>query len=94
VTLSAAPSLLLAGGDKAGVTVTVSDTGVGIPAEDLPYIFERFWRGEKSRSRAGGGSGLGLAIAKQLVEMHGGAVAVESAPSAGSTFHFTLPPQK
>jgi two-component system sensor histidine kinase BaeS len=73
------------------VAVSVSDTGAGIPTEDLPYIFERFWRGEKSRSRAGGGSGLGLAIAKQLVEMHGGSIAVESTPGAGSIFHFTLP---
>jgi two-component system sensor histidine kinase BaeS len=73
------------------VAVSVSDTGAGILAEDLPYIFERFWRGEKSRSRASGGSGLGLAIAKQLVEMHGGSIAVESTPGAGSIFRFTLP---
>jgi signal transduction histidine kinase len=73
------------------VTVSVSDTGAGIPAEDMPYIFERFWRGEKSRSRAGGGSGLGLAIAKHLVEMHGGSIAVESGPGEGSVFCFTLP---
>jgi two-component system OmpR family sensor kinase/two-component system sensor histidine kinase BaeS len=91
VTLSAVQSPPLDEGDKGWVTVTVSDTGVGIPAEDLPYIFERFWRGEKSRSRAGGGSGLGLAIAKHLVEMHGGSIVVESTPGAGSTFRFTLP---
>jgi signal transduction histidine kinase len=74
-----------------GVEISVSDTGVGIQPDDLPYIFERFWRGEKSRSRAGGGSGLGLAIVKQLVEMHGGSIAVKSVPGAGSTFRFTLP---
>jgi len=91
VTLAAAPSPPLLGGEKGGVVVSISDTGAGIPAEDLPHIFERFWRGEKSRSRAGGGSGLGLAIAKQLVEMHGGAIAVESTPGTGSTFRFTLP---
>jgi signal transduction histidine kinase len=91
VTLSAALSPSLPGGDKGGVTISVSDTGTGIPTEELPYIFERFWRGEKSRSRAGGGSGLGLAIAKQLVELHGGSIAVESTPGAGSTFRFTLP---
>jgi len=73
------------------VEVTVADTGVGIPPEDLPYIFERFWRGDKSRSRAGGGSGLGLAIARQLVEMHGGRIGVESTPGQGTRFTFTLP---
>jgi two-component system OmpR family sensor kinase/two-component system sensor histidine kinase BaeS len=84
VTLSAAP-------DDGVVKVSVSDTGSGVPAKDLPYIFERFWRGDRSRSRAGGGSGLGLAIAKQLVEMHRGTVSVESTPGKGSTFGFTLP---
>jgi signal transduction histidine kinase len=86
VTLSAAVS-------KGMVRVTVADTGTGIPPEDLPYIFERFWRGEKSRSRAGGGAGLGLAIAKHLVQAHGGEIGVES-PSEmgeGTTFYFTLP---
>jgi len=73
------------------VEVTVSDTGIGIPAEELSYIFERFWRGEKSRSRTGGGTGLGLAIAKHLVELHGGTIDVQSAPGEGSTFRFTLP---
>jgi signal transduction histidine kinase len=73
------------------IEVTVTDTGIGIPPEDLPYIFERFWRGEKSRSRTGGGTGLGLAIAKQLVEMHGGTIRVESTPGEGSRFRFTLP---
>jgi len=80
------------GGGAGGgmIEVTVTDTGTGVSPEDLPYIFERFWRGEKSRSRAGGGTGLGLAIAKQLVEMHGGMIGVESAPGRGSTFRFTL----
>lgn len=82
---------LSAGVDEGMVRVTVTDTGVGIAAKDLPYIFERFWRGEKSRSRAGGGTGLGLAIARQLVEMHGGRIGVESAPGEGSRFWFTLP---
>lgn len=73
--------------------VTVTDTGPGIPPEDLPYIFERFWRGEKSRSRAGGGAGLGLAIAKYLVQAHGGEIGVESLSEVGEgkTFYFTLP---
>jgi signal transduction histidine kinase len=73
------------------IELAVADTGSGIPPKDLPYIFERFWRGEKSRSRAMGGSGLGLAIAKQLVEMHGSAITVETAPGQGSTFRFSLP---
>jgi signal transduction histidine kinase len=89
----AEPALSAAEGGAGGgmVEVTVADTGTGIPPEDLPYIFERFWRGERSRSRAGGGTGLGLAIAKQLVEMHGGTIRVESAPGKGSAFTFTLP---
>jgi signal transduction histidine kinase len=79
-------------GDGGGmVQVTVADTGTGVPPEALPYIFERFRRGERSRSRAGGGSGLGLAIARQLVEMHGGAIGAESTPGRGSRFWFTLP---
>ena len=72
--------------------ITVSDTGEGIPAEDLPFIFDRFWRGDRSRSHAGGaGSGLGLAIARQLVHAHGGRIAVESTPGRGTTFTIDLP---
>ena len=73
------------------VEVIVSDTGEGIPPEHLPYIFERFYRVNKSRSRATGGTGLGLAIAKQLVEAHGGRIEVESEVGKGSRFTFTLP---
>jgi two-component system OmpR family sensor kinase/two-component system sensor histidine kinase BaeS len=73
------------------VEVSVRDTGVGIPPEDLPHIFERFYRADKSRSRAHGGSGLGLAIVKQLVEMQGGTISVESIPGEGSQFRFILP---
>ncbi len=92
VTLSAAatpPRSGWAEGDM--VEITVADTGMGISPEDLPYIFERFWRGEKSRSRVGGETGLGLAIARQLVELHGGTIGVESAPGGGSKFRVTLP---
>ncbi len=78
-------------GEQSTVKVSVFNTGAGIPAEDLPYVFERFWRGDKSRSRAGGGAGLGLAIAKQLVTAHGGTIGAESAPGRGATFWFTLP---
>ena len=92
VTLSAAlVSPAGSGAEEGKVEVTVADTGTGIPPEELPYIFERFWRGEKSRSRAAGGTGLGLAIARQLVEMHGGTIRVESTPGRGSKFSFTLP---
>ena len=73
------------------VEVKVWDTGAGIAAEDLPYVFERFYRADKSRSRATGGAGLGLAIARQLVEAHGGQIEVESEVGRGTQFTFTLP---
>jgi len=73
------------------VSVSVKDSGVGISAEALPHVFERFYRADKSRTRSTGGSGLGLAIVKQLVEAHGGRVWAESSPGAGSTFYFSLP---
>jgi len=74
-----------------GLSVKVSDTGPGIAEADMPRIFERFYRGEASRSRATGGSGLGLAIVKGIVEAHGGSVGVETAPGRGTTFSFVLP---
>ena len=78
------------GGDG-WVEVTVQDTGGGISVENLPYVFERFYRADRSRSRATGGAGLGLAIARQLVEVHGGRIEVESTPGQGAQFTFTLP---
>ena len=74
------------------VRITVRDTGEGIRKEDLPYVFQRFWRGDRSRSHAGGGgSGLGLAIAKQLVQSHGGSIGVTSELGKGTTFALDLP---
>jgi signal transduction histidine kinase len=73
------------------VEISVTDTGEGIPAENLPYIFERFYRVDKSRTRATGGSGLGLTIAKRLVEAHGGGIKAESEPGRGSRFSLTIP---
>ena len=67
------------------------DTGEGIRPEDLPYVFDRFYRGEKSRSRATGGAGLGLAIARGIVEAHGGSIRVESEVGHGARFVFVLP---
>jgi signal transduction histidine kinase len=73
------------------VIIKVADTGIGIAAEDLPRVFGRFYRVDKSRSRQRGGSGLGLAIVKKIVEEHGGMVSVESIPGQGSTFRIQLP---
>ncbi|RJQ42575.1 MAG: HAMP domain-containing protein, partial [Gaiellales bacterium] len=84
VTVSAAAS-------DGGTRVTVSDTGRGIPAADLPYVFERFYRSDKSRSRESGGSGIGLTIVKSYVEALGGSIAAESVEGQGTTMAFTLP---
>jgi len=73
------------------IQVYVSDTGNGIPDKDIPYIFESFYRGEKSRNRATGGSGLGLAIARGIIEAHGGTIKVRSSLDGGTTFSFSLP---
>jgi heavy metal sensor kinase len=71
--------------------IAIHDTGVGIAAEDLPRIFDRFYRTSTDRSRTSGGAGLGLAIAQALAALHGGEIAAESSPGAGSTFRLRLP---
>jgi signal transduction histidine kinase len=73
--------------------ITVSDTGPGIPAEDLPHVFERFYRVDKARTRAQGGAGLGLAIARRIVQIHGGRIEAASTgvPGQGATFSVWLP---
>ena len=71
--------------------LTVTDTGTGIPADELPRLFERFHRVERARARSGEGSGIGLAVVRELVGLHGGAIAVDSTPDRGTTFTVTLP---
>ncbi|MBE0416851.1 MAG: HAMP domain-containing histidine kinase [Coriobacteriia bacterium] len=71
--------------------VRVSDTGEGISAEDLPHVFERFWRADSARASATGGAGLGLSISRRIIEDHGGEVFAESEPSTGTTVGFRLP---
>jgi two-component system OmpR family sensor kinase len=75
------------------LTVSVSDTGIGIAPGDLPYIFDRFWRADPARSRTGDrpGAGLGLAISRWIAEAHGGTIEVQSRPGRGTTFTVTLP---
>jgi two-component system phosphate regulon sensor histidine kinase PhoR len=75
--------------DTESITVSVSDSGTGISQEDLPHIFERFYKADKARSH--GGSGLGLAIAKHTIQAHGGTISVKSEEGKGSIFSFNLP---
>ncbi|WP_376794059.1 sensor histidine kinase [Thermogemmatispora sp.] len=81
-------ALSVSGGEA---LLSVNDTGIGIAPEDLPFIFERFYRADRVRSREPGGSGLGLAIVRSIVQAHGGSVDVESRPGQGSTFTIRLP---
>ncbi len=77
--------------NERGLTVWVSDTGTGIDAADLPYIFERFYRADRSRTGATGGSGLGLSIVKAIITAHGGTIRAQSEPGMGTRVLFTLP---
>ncbi|MBC7262504.1 MAG: hypothetical protein H5T63_10905, partial [Chloroflexi bacterium] len=73
------------------IVVSVQDDGIGIPAEALPHLFERFYQVDSSSTRRAGGTGLGLYICKQIVTAHGGEIWVRSEVGKGSTFSFTLP---
>jgi two-component system, OmpR family, sensor histidine kinase BaeS len=73
------------------VHLTVEDTGSGIAPEELPHIFERFWRADRARTRGSGGSGLGLAITRQIVAAHGGTIEAASELGKGTTITITLP---
>ena len=77
--------------DKGAAVITVADTGIGIDQEDLPHLFEQFYRADKARARDKGGTGLGLAIAKWIADRHGGDITVESRRSRGSVFTVRLP---
>ncbi len=76
------------------VQISITDTGVGIAAEDLPYVFERSFRGDKARTHPAGETGLGLSIAKSLVQVQGGTISVESEPGKGTTFTIRFPAEK
>lgn len=92
IKVSARVDASVAGGaDSPVVVVSVEDTGQGISEEDLPYVFDHFYRVDESRARVSGGSGIGLAIVKHLIEAHGGRVWAKSEPGKGSIFSFALP---
>ncbi|GAB6273244.1 MAG: ATP-binding protein [Peptococcaceae bacterium] len=90
-TLPGGQVLIRATIDRENVQVEVKDTGIGIPPEDLPRVFERFYRVEKARARELGGIGVGLAIVKHIIKAHGGSIKAESIPHQGSSFKVTLP---
>ncbi|MEH2320981.1 sensor histidine kinase [Nostoc sp.] len=80
-----------AGIEASQLWIAVMDTGIGIAPENLPHVFERFWRADQSRDRHSGGTGIGLTISRRLIELQGGQILVESELGAGSTFRFSLP---
>ena len=73
------------------LAIEIADTGIGIAEADLPYVFERFWRADRSRASHSGGTGIGLAIVRRLVELQGGTIEVASTLGKGTTFRFCLP---
>ncbi|EOR23467.1 multi-sensor signal transduction histidine kinase, partial [Niallia nealsonii AAU1] len=77
--------------DDYGVYIEIEDTGSGIPEEDLPYVFERFYKADKARTRGNAGTGLGLAIVKNIIDAHGGDISVYSKYGRGTTFFIFLP---
>ncbi len=83
-------SLMVGGAPSGGVDITVRDTGCGIAKEDMPFIFDRFWRAESSRSRRG--NGLGLSLVKAITDSYGGTISAEPTPRGGTTFKVHLPP--
>jgi signal transduction histidine kinase len=89
-----AVEITVRGSEKGWAQVVFQDHGTGIPASDLPHVFERFYRGDPSRTRATGGFGLGLAIAKALVEAYGGKITAQSEPGEGTRMTVELPVDK
>jgi signal transduction histidine kinase len=79
------------GWDAEAVFIRVEDTGLGVPEEDLPHLFERFYRVDKARSRESGGTGMGLSIAREIVERHGGTITFESVLGRGSVVTVRFP---
>ena len=86
--------VLKASSNNEGVEISVTDSGLGIPEKEIPRIFERFYRVNRTHSRNLGGTGLGLSIVKHIVEAHGGTISVQSLPDQGSTFTVTIPSVK
>jgi len=80
--------------DDRQAVLKIADTGVGISSEDIPFLFDRFYRVDKARTREAGGAGLGLSICREIVEAHGGSIGVESEPGKGSVFTVSLPVEK
>jgi signal transduction histidine kinase len=74
-----------------GAELVISDSGIGIPSEDLPFIWERFYKVDKAHSRTEGGTGLGLAIAREIIELHKAVVTVDSNPHQGTVFCVRFP---
>ncbi|MGB5962562.1 MAG: HAMP domain-containing sensor histidine kinase [Coleofasciculaceae cyanobacterium] len=91
ITIKAWSELVSTSNASSRLWISVTDTGIGISPEDLPHVFERFWRAEKSRNQHTGGTGIGLAISKRLIELQGGQIEVKSQLCKGSTFKFYLP---